>query len=80
MTARQAAHHITSWKDWIVIVSLAINLLMVGAMYGDLRAKLTRAVVDIEKVNVRVDAESSERTHGDERLDDRIIEICGVTK
>ena len=77
MTARQAAHQITSWRDWIVLVGLAINLLAVGAMYGDMRAKLSRAVTDIQQIDDGIKREATERARNDERLDDRIIEMCG---
>lgn len=80
MTARQAAGAATlclsTWKDWLVIASVAVNLLVVGAMYGDMRATQARTVQDVRDLTTRLETETKTRAEEDNRLEDRILAVC----
>lgn len=79
MTARQAAtgaaNRLHSWKDWLVIGSVAVNLLFVGAMYGDMRATLSRTVLDVRDLSARIEEETKTRNAEDNRLEDYFLEV-----
>ena len=82
MTRQQVERHVLNWKDYAVLVGLAINLLAVGSMWGTLSTKTERNVRDIEKIAETVVAEKDQRIAADETLrsemaqsDNRILDL-----
>ncbi len=84
MTVREVHKRVHDWKDYVVLAGLAVNLLVVGAMYGRVDTTLVRAKADIVELKEADALEMKERraedaklrdemVRADERLEDRVL-------
>jgi hypothetical protein len=68
MTRQQLDRQVATWKDYAVLLGIAVNLITVGAMYGSLSTATARNTEDLQQVRVDAKEERDARLSGDEHL------------